>query len=348
MEDTNPHFPHPHTPVNPIDNPVPHPDADNPVLTVYDIDDVKNIRFVADPFLYKEKDDEWYMFFEILPKDGNGHIGRALSKDGLRWKYDQVVINSEDAGSHLSFPLILRCGDSYYMILDRGKRDYIPLYRSEDLLNWNEINRYLENIDHIYRDMGLIQYNDRWWLFVGTDDGGKFSGMRVYYSDKDDSIENMSLHPHKQNPVVKGRPEAARPGGRFLVQNDEKIIAFFQDCKQNYGEKVRAYEITDLTQDEYSDKPLDPNPLLGSASGGWNIQRIHHYDPWYVESNKSWICSVDGYYYSTVKKVLKHGERIPLLGRVIYHFNDKLYNIFPSISPKNLYFQIGIYQVKRG
>lgn len=346
MEDCTPSFPYQPTDIDAIDHPKPHPEADNPVITTYDIHDVEDVQFIADPFLFKKKKDEWYMFFEILPKDGDGHIGRAISKDGIRWKYDRIVINSSDAGCHLSFPFVFRCEDHYYMMLDRGAKDYVPLYRSKDLLHWKEINTYLKNSPHTFRDLALIQHQDRWWLFVGTDDGRKFSGLRIYYSDKNDSIEDMNLHSHHDNPVVKNRPQAARPGGRFLVENDGRIVAFFQDCKAAYGHKIRAYEITELTKNKYSDRSLEPNPLLQPYSKSWNSKRMHHYDPWYIGKGKGWICSVDGYDYSTIKKIMKHGEGIPIVGKLIRPINKGLGKIFPSLDTRALYFSIGIYQVK--
>jgi hypothetical protein len=57
------------------------PLKNNPVLTKFDVKDVK-ASFVADPFVIK-KDDVYYLFFEVKSKRKRdiGEIGLATSKD---------------------------------------------------------------------------------------------------------------------------------------------------------------------------------------------------------------------------------------------------------------------------
>jgi len=60
---------------------------------------------------------------------------------------------------------------------------------------------------------------------------------------------------------------------------EDSIVAFFQDCTAEYGDQLRAYEITSLDTLTYEDRPLSDNALLGGTGGlGWNSGRMHHLD----------------------------------------------------------------------
>src|SRR5436190_1447998 len=64
----------------------------NPVLTARDVTDIQ-ASFVADPFIVK-KDATWYMFLEVMPaKTYLGKIAVATSNDGLRWRYQRIILD---------------------------------------------------------------------------------------------------------------------------------------------------------------------------------------------------------------------------------------------------------------
>ncbi len=74
----------------------------NPVLTRASVSDVA-AEFVADPFMV-QRDGLWYMFFEVLNRDAaRGQIGLAVSDDGLKWTYQQIVLTEP---FHLSYPYL--------------------------------------------------------------------------------------------------------------------------------------------------------------------------------------------------------------------------------------------------
>ena len=100
----------------------------NPVLTATDVDDVVAV-FVADPFMVK-KDSSWYMFFEVFNAESkNGEIGMATSEDGLRWKYEQIVLTES---FHLSYPYVFESAGQYYMIPESSNEGSVRLYRAEE------------------------------------------------------------------------------------------------------------------------------------------------------------------------------------------------------------------------
>ncbi len=276
----------------------PDPDVSNPVLTAGDVTDLA-ADYIADPFLYvpdsNDSFTDWHMFFEVYTSS-NIPISYATSTDqGVTWSYEQVVLDPSD--TDLSLPFVFRQNGSYYMLPNRVANDYQPLYKADSFpTQWTEVSQWLSGVSHKFKDHLLFRKDDRWWYLVGTDDGSSQGGVRAYYSDQGiDSIENISSwNAHSQNPVVSGRTSAARGAGRGLIESDGRIIAWFQDCVDVYGDKVRGYEITTLTTTEYADTELSQSPILEGTGSGWNGERMHHYDPWHLDSEGYWRGAVDG------------------------------------------------------
>jgi hypothetical protein len=87
-------------------------DVENPVLSARDVTDVK-ASFVADPFMVRDGS-KWYMFFEVLNAlTSKGEVGLATSGDGVRWKYERIVLREP---FHLSSPYVFKHEDGFYMI----------------------------------------------------------------------------------------------------------------------------------------------------------------------------------------------------------------------------------------
>ena len=104
-------------------------------------------------------------------------------------------------------------------------------------------------------------------------------------------IPMLSWKPHAMNPVVKFNKHTARPGGRVLV-HDDRIYRFAQDDEPSYGIQVFAFEIVELSEDKYEDRPVSENPIVGRSGKGWNAAGMHHIDV--QQSGGRWIAAVDG------------------------------------------------------
>jgi hypothetical protein len=259
----------------------------NPVLVAEDVTDYGAVDFVADPFLFPGAD-RWHMFFEVVnnDRDPDAVIGHATSPDGLRWEYDQVVLKTE---KHLSFPYVFEWEGHRYMIPETGGAGdgMVELYEAVDFpTDWRRRATPVSS-DHESDDAVVFQWDDRWWTLVGDDEIG---GAHLYYSP---SLARDGWHPHPENPVITGRPTAARPAGRPLV-TDDGVVLFYQDCAEAYGERVRAYAVTALDTEAFADRELPESPILEGTGArvGWNSGRMHHLDPWCVDGR--WICAVDG------------------------------------------------------
>lgn len=261
----------------------------NPVLSANDVTDVP-ADFVADPFMIKENS-TYYMFFEVMNTwTHQGDIGLAISNDGLKWVYKQIVL---DEPFHLSYPYIFKWKNEYYMIPESYQANSIRLYKAIDFpTQWSFVGTLLYGN---YVDPSIFRYDGRWWIFAETNPKGN-DILRLYYAD--DLMGPWIEHP--ESPIIARDANIARPGGRVLVF-DSRIIRYTQDDDPTYGNSVRAFEITELTTTSYEEKEVSENPIFKASGAGWNAEGMHHIDPLQIDKNK-WIACVDGY-----KEVLVFG-----------------------------------------
>jgi len=258
----------------------PLPNVRNPVLTAGDVSDF-DAEFVADPFMI-EHEGKWYMFFEVMnSKTKKGSIGLATSADCLHWEYKQIV---HDEPFHLSYPYVFAWEDEFYMVQLGHSGFGVVLYKAVDFpTKWSF---YKEIIYGDYCDPSIVRYDGKWWLF--TSDQPFWNNLHLFYAD------NLTgpWVAHPKSPVVRNNRGIARPGGRILVY-DGCVIRFGQDCQKIYGSKLRAFEVTKLTTEDYEEKEVAGSPILSGSGKGWNADGMHQLD--LHQTNNGWIGCVDGW-----------------------------------------------------
>jgi hypothetical protein len=310
---------------SPFDN-INEEGIDNPVLTATDVTDVEEASFVADPFLFYENG-TWYMFFEVGKWNGWTHwgdIGLAKSTDGLNWTYDQIVLEET---THHSYPLVIKYKCRYYMITESWRQRQIRFYEARNFpYEWERVYTITKcgdvpdvfpgqcidtpNSAIGYLDPSVFRYNDKWWMFGGA---GANSDLYLYYSDE--LLGGWTEHP--LNPIIPGDRSEARPGGRAFVFDGDRVIRLAQKCDEpgRYGQRVRAFEVTRLTEYEYEDHevtggaPFCTDGGVFCESGGagscaatipcpdrdpvWNLCGMHNFDAWWTGDR--WLIVTDGY-----------------------------------------------------
>jgi hypothetical protein len=252
----------------------------NPIITYKSVTDVA-ARSVADPFMIHDND-TWYMFFEVkTEKSRLGHIGLAVSNDGLRWTYKEIVLKED---FHLSYPYVFKWQNDYYMVPETLQDSSVRLYKARRFpFQWDFQLKLLSNVDFL--DSSLLNYGGLWWLFTSTPTSDV---LRLYHS------ENLfgPWVEHPASPIVRSDPRRARPAGRVLIV-DRGVIRFAQDDSATYGRSVSGYEIVELTPTSYSERPIGRSPIISATNTGWNALGMHHMDPHPLEM-KRWIACVDG------------------------------------------------------
>jgi hypothetical protein len=253
-----------------------------PSLRPEDVTDIR-AEFVADPFLMRT-DDRWWLFFEALNVATNqGDIAVASSADAHSWHYEKVVL---DEPFHLSYPYVFEDHGSTYMLPESAEAGALRLYRAKKFpFEWE---LYATLLKGVYLDSSIIFYAGRWWIFtcpsVDNDE------MSVFFADD----LKGPWHAHPSNPIIRKNPYKSRPGGR-LLEYAGHLLRFAQVDQPNYGQGIRAFEVTRLTPDAYEEREASPTPIIQASGSGWNASGMHQVDAHQV--GDTWIAAVDGYYF---------------------------------------------------
>ncbi len=98
---------------------------------------------------------------------------------------------------------------------------------------------------------------------------------------------------HPKSPVVPNSPHFARPGGKVTLYNGA-IYRYAQDEIPNYGTKVWAFRITELTATSYCEELSSEKPVVHPGNEGWNNAGMHTVDP-HQRASGEWWALVDGF-----------------------------------------------------
>ena len=251
-----------------------------PVLTKDSVTDVP-AEFVADPFMLRH-DGAWHMFFEVMNAETNrGEIGLATSDDGLDWTYQQIVLKEP---FHLSYPYVFKFQNEYLMIPETLSANAVGLYAAQDFpCRWWRI---ADLLDGQFADPTIFHYKDRWWMFACSTPY-QHDTLRLYFA----SALTGPWTEHPQSPIINGDKRRARPAGRIL-EFDNKLFRFAQDCVPQYGSCVRTFEILKLTPTTYTEVEIGHGPVLNASGNGWNAAGMHHIDA--QQHDGQWLACVDG------------------------------------------------------
>lgn len=262
----------------------------NPVLSRSDVTDVR-ADYIADPFMINV-DDSWYMFLEVKNLEKNrGEIGLATSKNGVRWKYQKIILAEP---FHMSYPYVFEWEGEYYMIPEAWEGGGVRLYKADKFPEqWKCVARFLDG--GRIADSSIFRYQDRWWLFADTGVDFKSPVLRLYYSDQ---LYGPWIE-HPLSPINNSNPHSSRPGGR-IVSYDGGLIRFAQDVIPVYGSQVHAFKIQELSTTTYKEVQISEKPILSSGRSGWNSGGMHHIDAHKLENGK-WLACVDGFQWRDVQ-----------------------------------------------
>lgn len=252
-----------------------------PAVTRRDVRDFP-ADIVADPFMVRS-DGRWWMFFEIWGKrTDRGVIGVASSADALSWTYERVVL---DEPFHLSYPHVFAWNGGYYMTPESFEAKSVRLYRADNFpWRWSHVATLLEG--EVLLDPTIFEHNGRWWMFVETNPQHRWDTLRLFHSDRPDG----GWREHPRSPVIMGNPHHARPGGSVVVW-DGRPVRLAQDCAPDYGMRVHAFAIEEITATEYRERPF--GIVLDAGQLGWNRAGMHHLDA-KPDGAGGWIACVDG------------------------------------------------------
>lgn len=258
----------------------------NPVLTHEQVTDV-DATVVADPFLFSVSPREHYLFFEAYDRQRKGGVLCVASSPDLEsWTYQRVILTEP---FHLSFPHVFEWNGEHYMVPESYQAGEVFLYRATSFpFEWRRESSLLSGPYLV--DPALFHHDDRWWMFVETNPAKTGDTLRLYHAAQ----LTGPYEEHPSSPIVSGDPTASRPAGR-VVQSNGHLLRFAQRCFPTYGMDVSAFEIVELTEHSYTERPAASRPVLGAAGWGrWNRFGMHHMDAQRL-ADGSWVAAVDGW-----------------------------------------------------
>lgn len=196
--------------------------------------------FLADPFpvVLNEK---LYIFCEKY--DGIIKKGEIVVIICNEKNYDVHTIISESF--HLSFPFIFKYNGAFYMCPESSQITEIRLYKCVEFPNiWNYHQTIIKSINAV--DPIIFEHGNLWWLFASEADAlqqDQYINLVIYYSESPFSADWVK---HPASPVI-----SSTMGGRnagFYKLNKKMIRVGQVQGSKTYGQKVKYYEILELTK----------------------------------------------------------------------------------------------------
>ena len=224
-------------------------------------------RSWADPFLAVSDGGVRYVFFEDQPHDTRRAVisYAEIDANGLRTPSSIAL----ERPYHLSYPLVFRKGNSWFLLPESSENRTVELYRATRFPAAWELDRVLLEGVHA-TDATPLEYQGRTWIFVSseTSTGYPTEAVSLFWA----TTLTGQWHAHPLNPVVSD-VRASRPGGR-IISRDGRLFRPAQDGSRGYGCGLVFMEITRLTPTEYEETPVC------RMSADWLVGAIgtHHYD----------------------------------------------------------------------
>ncbi len=267
-----------------------------PIQSCGDVNDISCL-YMADPFLFRNSEDTWYLFTEVINNDcQKGEIAVSVSHDGLKsFQYLQIVLKEL---WHLSWPFVFAHGGGHYMITcataGSPSNPVLWLYESDEgdwPFRWERKSRLLfENpmVGYVLDPVIFFHEPDRTW-YLWTQDSGT-GQERLFFSDRFDAgfVEHAD-----------SRQDRQRHAGRVVVETagpHAGVWVFFQVEGNRPGTMIveaRKIERLSRWEFEYSEDRLQvagPRHDTEFAEQGMHTFGAHR-----LEDGK-WACVVDGWF----------------------------------------------------
>ena len=222
-------------------------------------------RFLADPFIFKEKSTTATFVEDYSLKDKKGVISSILFDE----KNNPITKNIIEEDFHLSFPFVFKYNDKIYMVPESRQDKSIRLYECIDFPNkWKFVYKIMDNVNAV--DSIIFYKKPYWWLLTNIcdDKSSDFtSRLHAFYAD---SPLSKKWNSHSRNPIIFSS-DYSRNGG--IILEDGKIFRVRQKYGFNqYGKEISVAEIINLDEHNFHEE-LNKSIKPGFMSG---VNGIHH------------------------------------------------------------------------
>jgi hypothetical protein len=243
-----------------------------------------DLQLVADPFLWPVGG-RWYLFFEAFDWAANkGVIACASAGADLADWTDHGVVLEEPF--HLSYPHVFAWEGRLLLVPESHQAREVRLYEAVEFpTRWRLASVLLAG--RPFADATPFRWKDRWWLFADTTPDGAHDTLALFGAP---ALEGPWCE-HPRSPVVAGTRDGARPAGRVLTDGAAPVRCA-QSSVPAYGTSVSAFDVVDLTEATYAERPWRER-VLGPGRHDWNAGGMHHVDA--HRHGGGWIVACDGW-----------------------------------------------------
>lgn len=199
------------------------------------------LHFIADPFIFKNKQGNINILYEDFSLDRFGIISLMTINEDFVPIFQKQILKT---GSHLSYPFVFKDSGITYVIPESYQQGIVVIYEYDFDNNILINERTL--IDLPLLDTTILKYNNKYWLFASMGDGiTDNSKLYIYHAD----TLFGDYKSHSQNPV-RYNLDATRPAGSFIFV-DGNIYRPSQNCSEYYGKSITVNKIIKLTETEF-------------------------------------------------------------------------------------------------
>jgi hypothetical protein len=216
-------------------------------------------HFWADPFAFEHEEKCWAFFENYSYRERRGSI--ACSEVSSQGDLGEPRICLDHASHHYSYPHVFRAESEIFMVPESFDSNSVDLFRCQRFPDqWVREATLLEGK---FVDTTIWEHEGLWWL--ATTSAQPFPGagcLLLFYSAS--LTGEWQFHP--ANPISTDIRQM-RCAGR-VFRTDNRLIRPSQNGAPDYGYSITFNEITELSKEQYSERPLRtivPNHWPGVA-----------------------------------------------------------------------------------
>ena len=203
----------------------------------------KKLDFIADPFIFKNKQGKINLLYEDFSIEKNGTIALKIIDNDFKTVFQKTILKT---CYHLSYPFVFEEAGVTYIIPESHQNGKVAIFEY-DFSNNSFANEKIL-IDLPLLDSTILKHDNKYWLFASLGDGiNDNKQLHIYYAD---SLSGQYM-PHKKNPV-RNNLDATRPAGNF-IEVDGEIYRPAQNCREYYGKSITINKIIKLTINEFEE-----------------------------------------------------------------------------------------------
>ena len=204
-------------------------------------------HYWADPFPFEHADKCWVFFEDYSYQERRGSIACAeVSAEG---ELGSTLLCLENKSRHYSYPHVFRAGSEIFMIPESFDSNRVDLFRCQQFPDqWLREATLLEGK---FVDTTIWEHEGVWWLATTSADPVPGAGcLLLFYSGS--LTGDWRFHP--ANPISTDIRHM-RCAGR-VIRTQNRLIRTSQSGAPDYGYSIAFHEITELSRDRYSERPL--------------------------------------------------------------------------------------------